>query len=228
MRGALARTLADLPVELLAAAARPADGALDGALLLGLGRLRIGAVVEADHDVGAELELEVDDPLGRQGPLLAGRGLAKDHLVVADHAALRVLADQAPDLEPAGVADRIGPSQSMNRCTPPAACMTRAPGPAQEVERVDDQALDADGAEVVAADAAHAGARGVRHEGRHRQRPAAGVERISHPGSARRRARSGPMPPPSRGPGRHRRRAAPGARDTSAPCRGHDRRATAS
>ena len=81
--------LRDLLVELLAAAACPAHGPLDGALLLGLRRLRIGAVVEADDDVAAQLELEVHDPLRGQVPLLAGRRLAEDHLVVADHAAVR-------------------------------------------------------------------------------------------------------------------------------------------
>src|SRR5690606_26376333 len=89
---------------LLATSARPADGALDRTLLLGLGGVRIGAVVQADHDVAAELELEVDDPLGREGPLLAGLRLAEDHLVVANDAAVGVLADEAPHLEPARIA----------------------------------------------------------------------------------------------------------------------------
>ena len=74
----------------------------------------------------------------------------------------------------------IGRSQSMNRWIPPAACTTRAPGRLQQVEGVDDDPLDADGPQVLAAHAAHAGARRVRQEGRDGQRAAAGDERLSH------------------------------------------------
>src|SRR5690606_13427219 len=48
----LTAALRRLAVEFLPASARPADGALDGSLLLGLRRLCVGAIVEADHDVG--------------------------------------------------------------------------------------------------------------------------------------------------------------------------------
>ena len=100
----LAAALRGRPIEFVAAAPRPADGALDRSLLLGLGV--VGAVSRpGTRPRRAQLELERDHPLGRQVPLLARRRLAEDHLVVADHAAARVLADQAPDLEAARVAD---------------------------------------------------------------------------------------------------------------------------
>ena len=175
----LAPTLGDLEVELLAASLGPADGSLDGAFLLIQGRLRIGAVVEANDDVGSELELQLDHPLGGQVPLFAGRRLAKDHLVVADHAALRILADQAPDLEAPGVGqDRTipvhEPMHASGRLHHPRA---RAP---QQVEGIDHEAVDADRAQVLTADAAHAGARRVRHEGRNGQDAPLRGQRVSH------------------------------------------------
>src|SRR4029077_507684 len=91
------------PVELIARTPSPGDGSLHAARLLVVGRLRIGAVVEADHDVRSKLELDLDDSLRGEGPLLAGRGLAEDDLVVADHSARGILADQRPDLEATGV-----------------------------------------------------------------------------------------------------------------------------
>src|SRR5918992_2829409 len=186
-------SLGDLSVELLAAAARPAHRALNAALLFGLGRLSIGAVVEADHDVRSELELNADHSLGRQVPSFAGRRLTEDDLVVADHAALRILPDEAPDLESARVAEhRTGPvhepMDTTRRLDHPRAWT------AQQVKRVDDQALDTHGAQVGARDAADARASGIRQEGGHRQRRPARGEGLSHrPARSRTPARSEPM-----------------------------------
>jgi hypothetical protein len=147
--------------------------------LLGLGSVRIGAIVEADHDVRAQLELEADDPLRREVPLLSGRWLAKDDLVVADDAAAGVLTNEAPHLEPARVAEHraIPVHESMD----PAGRLNHSRArPAQKVERVDDDALDANGAQVLAGGSAHAGARGVGEERGHGERPAPGLERLSH------------------------------------------------
>ena len=91
--------LASQAIELVARSARPGDGALHAARLLVVGGLRIGAVVEADNHVGSQLELQLDHAFGSEDPLLAGRGLAEDHLAVPDHAARGVLADHRPDLE---------------------------------------------------------------------------------------------------------------------------------
>ena len=80
----------DLPIELVAAAPRPAHRALDRALLLRIpASSDIGAVVEADDDVAdPSWSWSCTIALRRQVPLLAGARLAKDHLVVADDAAI--------------------------------------------------------------------------------------------------------------------------------------------
>ncbi len=220
----LPTTLGHSAIELVPAASRPAHGPFDGALLLGFGGVRIGAVVEADDHVAAELELEAHDPLRGQVPLLAGRRLAEDDLVVADDAAVRVLADEAPDLEAARVADDRTipvhePMDASGRLHHP------RPGPPQQVEGIDDDPLHADGPQVLAAHPAHAGARRIGQEARHGQRAAAGDQRLSHAASARRRARSGPMPHARRRL-RFPRRARRGVADTWPPSPA-DRRVTA-
>ena len=190
----VAAPLRQLAIELIARSLRPPHRALDGALLLGLGRFRISAVVEADRDVAAKLELEADDPLRREVPLLARRWLPEDDLVVADHAPVRILANERPDLEATRVAqDRPLP---VHEPMDPAGGLDDAGArTAEEVEGIDHHALDPDPSQVLAAGAAHAGAGRIGQEGRHRQRRATGDERISHPARARTRARRGPMPP---------------------------------
>ncbi len=174
--------LRHLTVELLAAAPRPAHRPFHGSLLLRLRRVRIGAVVEADDDVAAELELKADHPLGRQVPLLPGLRLAEDDLVVPDDATPRILADEAPDLEPAGVAqDRSLP---VHEPMDPARRLDDArAGTAEEVKGVDHHPLDPDPAQVVAAGAAHAGTRRIGQEGRHGQRATPG-DAADQPSSA--------------------------------------------
>ncbi len=58
--------------------------------------------------------------------------------------------------------------------------------PAQQVEGIDDERLDADLAQVLAAGATHAGPGRVRQERGHGERSAPGLERVSHRASGRR------------------------------------------
>ena len=93
--------------------------------------------------------------------------------------------NEAPHLEAARVAeDRTLP---VHEPVDPAGRLEHPRArPAEEVERIDDHALDADGAQVVARCAAHAGARGIGQERGHGERPASCFQRLSHslaPGS---------------------------------------------
>ena len=68
----------------------------------------------------------------------------------------------------------------------PAPSLHRAsPGPTEQVKGVDHDSLNADGREILARHAAHAGARRIRQEGRDRERSPPRGERLRHPRCAR-------------------------------------------